>query len=297
MVGPSAPWASGRFKLIFKRETSSSDGPAQREIDGDTYLMGVLGDPISQIKTPQAINPIFKKMGANIICIPLHISAVDLQIAWAGLKSLQNLIGFGVTLPHKLEVFHLCDSLDEAAERVGAVNVVRREHDGTFRGYQFDGLGFARGLETQGHNIEGRDCLLLGAGGAASAIAHELIDRNASSLGIANRTHSKAEKLASSINDRIGRAVAYATNAPPNSGQLIINSTSLGMNSSDQFPVDPNCLDASMLVAEVIAKPEMTALLLEAERRGAQIHSGIHMVNNQVGEIAKHLSANLSKAI
>jgi len=259
--------------------------------------MGVLGDPISQIKTPQAINPIFEKLGANVICIPLHISAVDLQIAWAGLKALRNLIGFGVTLPHKLEVFRLCDSVDEAAQMVGAVNVVRREQDGTFRGYQFDGLGFARGLEAQGHNIKGRDCLLLGAGGAASAIAHELIDRGASSLAIANRTRSKAEKLASSINDRAGRSVAYAADPNPVSGQLIINSTSLGMNPSDQMPVDPNCLDASMLVAEVIAKPEKTALLIEAEQRGAQIHSGIHMVNNQVDEIAKHLSENLPKAL
>lgn len=255
--------------------------------------MGVLGDPISQIRTPQAINPIFKKMDANIVCVPLHISAMDLQSAWAGLKALQNLIGFGVTLPHKHEVFRLCDSLDEAAERVGAVNVVRREQDGTFRGYQFDGLGFANGLEVQGHGIEGRDCLLLGAGGAASAIAHELIDRKVSSLGIANRTRSKAEELAASVNDRVGKAVAYATDANPTSGQLVINSTSLGLNASDPFPLDPNFLDASMLVAEVIAKPEKTALLFEAERRGALIHSGIHMVHNQVGEIAKHLSANL----
>ncbi len=268
---------------------------SQLEIDGDTYLMGVLGDPISQIRTPQAINPIFKKMHANIVCVPLHVSAMDLQSAWAGLKALRNLIGFGVTLPHKHEVFRLCDSLDAAAERVGAVNVVRREQDGTFRGYQFDGLGFAKGLEIQGHGIEGRDCLLLGAGGAASAIAHELADRNVSSLGIANRTRSKADKLATSVNERIGKTVAFATDAKPTHGQLVINCTSLGLKASDPLPVDPDGLDASMLVAEVIAKPEKTALLFEAEQRGAQIHSGIHMVQNQVGEIAKHLAANLSQ--
>lgn len=275
-------------------QTSSASGLSRRDIDGDTCLMGVLGDPISQIRTPQAINPIFRQMDANIICVPLHISASDLRSAWAGLKALRNLIGFGVTLPHKQEVFRLCDSLDGAAERVGAVNVVRREQDGTFRGYQFDGLGFARGLEAEGHDVEGRDCLLLGAGGAASAIAHELVDRNVSSLGIANRTRSKAEKLAASVNHRIGRRVAYATDANPTSGQLIINSTSLGLNASDPLPVNPDRLDASMLVAEVIAKPEKTALLFEAERRGAQIHSGIHMVQHQVGEIAKHLSALVS---
>lgn len=277
----------------MRKQPSSASELSSWDINGDTFLMGVLGDPISQIRTPQAINPIFRQMNTSIICVPLHISASDLQDAWAGLKSLRNLIGFGVTLPHKQEVFRLCDSLDAAAERVGAVNVVRREADGTLRGYQFDGLGFASGLEAEGHIIRGRDCLLIGAGGAAAAIAHELIDRKVSSLAIANRTHSKAEKLAASVNHRIGRTVAYAADAKPASGQLIINSTSLGLHANDPLPLDPDCIDASMLVAEVIAKPEKTALLIEAERRGARIHSGIHMVHNQVGEIAKHLSANL----
>lgn len=279
--------------MITTRMFSVPALPPQEEIDGETLLMGVIGDPIAQIKTPQAINPIFARMGTNVSCVPLHVSAPNLERAWPGLKAMHNLIGFGVTLPHKHNVCQLCDSLDEAAKQVGAVNVVRRELDGTLRGYQFDGIGFVKGLVAQGHSVGDRDCLLLGAGGAAAAIAHKLADSGIRSLNIANRTRSKAEQLAEAINDRLGRAVAYAADAAPSKNQIIINSTSLGLEPGDRLPINADQIDDSMLVADVIAKPEKTALLYEADRRGAQIHSGIHMVNNQVGEIAAHLAALL----
>lgn len=111
-------------------------------IGGTTRLMGVIGDPIVQARTPGAINPIFAAMGADIVCVPLHVPAADLATCWAGLKAMPNLVGFGITLPHKQAALALCDSLDPLAERVGAVNLVRREADGSFRGYQFDGAGF-----------------------------------------------------------------------------------------------------------------------------------------------------------
>lgn len=261
-------------------------------IDGHTRLMGMLGDPITQVRTPQAINPIFEALGENITCIPIHVRADELEQAWAGLKAMRNLVGFSVTIPHKNNAYELCDSLDPGAERVGAVNVVRREHDGQFRGYQFDGLGFVKGLESQGHEIAGRNCLLLGAGGAAAAISFALVDSGVQSLRIANRSHGKARSLSDALNAEFGSEIAQVADPIPQPGDLVVNATSLGLNAQDCLPLKPDFLEASMLVADLIANPEITRLLAEARRRGAEIHSGIHMVENQVSMIARHMIAD-----
>jgi shikimate dehydrogenase len=260
-------------------------------IDGNTWVMAMIGDPIAQAKTPQAINALFAEMGANIRCVPLHIGADGLGAAMAGLRVMRNVIGCGVTLPHKQTIGALCDSLDPAAAQVGAVNVIRRELDGSFCGYQFDGRGFVGGLLAQGHDPRGRDCLVIGAGGASAAIVTALVQAGASSIGISNRTRDKAKALAAGVNAALGTAVAHASGPVPRHGQMIINATSLGMSSDDTLPLDPTGIDASMLVAEVVAKPEMTCLLEEATRRGAVVHSGIHMISAQVPLIAEHFLA------
>jgi shikimate dehydrogenase len=257
--------------------------------DGNTLIMGIIGDPITQVETPQAINPIFSALGANIKCFPILVTPQELKSAWMGFKSMRNLIGFGVTLPHKTSALALCDSVDPAAVRVGAVNVVRREADGSFRGYQFDGRGFVRGLLKQGHELSGRNCLLIGAGGAAAGIAHALAESGANVLRISNRSFQKAETLASKLNNDLGSEFAKTSGPVPQPGDLVINATSLGMSNKDPLPIDPGLIDDTMLVAEVVAKPEITALLHAARDRGAMIHSGIHMVRNQVDLIARHM--------
>jgi shikimate dehydrogenase len=258
-------------------------------IDGSTRIMGIIGDPIAQVITPRVINPIFEALGANTFCIPIHVAARDLPDVWCGLKKLKNLVGFGVTLPHKQQIFGLCDSLDPAAERVGAVNLVRREANGEFRGYQFDGEGFVRGLVNRGHDLKGRECTIIGAGGAAAAITFRLVDAGIASITIVNRTKEKAETLADDVNLRTGLSIAGAGDPAPNDHQLIINATSLGMRDDDPLPMPLDRINATMLVAEVVANPVITRFLTEAESRGATIHSGEHMVKNQVDLIARHL--------
>ena len=167
---------------------------------------------------------------------------------------------------------------------------MRRERDGGFRGYQFDGKGFVRGLKREGRVIAGRDCLMVGAGGAAIAIAFALAEEGASSLVIANRTASKAEELAEAVNRNLGLSFARSGAPSPRAGQLVVNATSLGLAPADPLPVQAEDIDESMLVAEVIAKPEITPLLAAAAARGARTHSGIHMIDGQVDLIAAHLT-------
>lgn len=259
--------------------------------DGHTLIMGIIGDPVAQVRTPQAINPIFAAMGVPILCVPFHIGAGGLAQAIAGFRAMRNVVGFGVTLPHKQAVCGLVDSLDAAAVRVGAANVVRREADGSFRGYQFDGAGFVRGLRARGHAPEGRAALLLGAGGAAAAVALALAEAGVTRLTIANRTEARARALAALVNHTCGRDLAQAGPPQPEAGALIVNATALGMAAHDPLPMDPALIAPGMLVAEVVASPETTALLHAAAARGAVVHSGIWMIRNQVDLIAEHIAA------
>lgn len=166
------------------------------QIKGTTRLMGIIGDPIAQAKTPATINALFSSRGADIACVPLHVPVQELGAIWAGLKGMPNVVGFRITLPHKQSALQLCDSIDPLVKRVGIVNVVRRERNGDFRGYQFDGKGFVRGLQARRIAIENRDVLILGAGGAAVAIAFAPVEVGANSVTITNRTLAKAEGLA-----------------------------------------------------------------------------------------------------
>lgn len=258
-------------------------------IGGATRLMGVIGDPIAQVRTPAAINPIFAAKGADIACVPLHVPAADLATVWAGLRAMLNLVGFGITLPHKQQALDLCDSLDPVAKRVGAVNVVRREADGSLRGYQLDGAGFVRGLRTAGITIKGRGCLIVCAGGAAVAIAFALAEARVAEIVIANRTHIKAEALADKLNADLGHSLARAGDPRPGSGQLVINATSQGLRESDPLPLDPALLHPGMTMAEVIAQPEVTALLHATQARAVETHSGLRMIEGQIGAIADHI--------
>ncbi len=258
-------------------------------INGSTQLMAMIGDPIAQVRTPEAINPIFRALERNIVCVPVHLAADDFAAAWTGLKASRNLIGMGITVPHKQAAAGLCDSLDPLAAMLGAANVVRRERDGSLRGYQFDGEGFVRGLIAQGIAPRGRDCLLIGAGGAAIAIASALLTHGVSRVTVTNRSRHKADTLVDLVSRAFGAGRIFAGQIALVPGQLIINATSLGLQESDPLPLDPALIDSTMTVAEVVAKPDLTALLLAAQARGARIHKGIHMIEGQVGLIAEHL--------
>jgi shikimate dehydrogenase len=258
-------------------------------IRGTTRLIGIIGDPIAQAKSPAAVNPLFAARGADIVSVPLHVPAKALATIWAGLKAIPNLVGFGITLPHKQTAIDLCDSLDPVAARVGAVNFVRRERDGSFRGYQFDGKGFVRGLQSKGIAIEGRDALIVGAGGASVAIAFALVEAGANRITVSNRTFDKAEALAETVNADFGRRVAKAGKAEPEAGQLVVNATSLGLQDTDALPLNADLLKPGMTFAEVIAQPETTRLLALAAAKGVETHSGMHMITGQADLTVDHI--------
>ncbi|WP_236235855.1 shikimate dehydrogenase family protein [Pseudomonas faucium] len=251
-------------------------------ITGTTRVVVHLTYPAKHLRTPSLFNPLLERLGHDGVLVPWEVAPANLACAWQGLRGIENLAGVIVTVPHKLEVAHLCDELQGTAQLLNVCNVARRLPDGRFSGRMFDGEGFVRGLENQGHGLAGKRVLLLGAGGAATGIAHALLAEPLAQLVISNRSAAKAEALASQLRSLVpGRQVA----AGPADGRgfdVVINATALGLKAGDPLPLPVETLAPGTLVAEVVMNPDLTALLEAAQARGCQIHKGVHMLTGQV---------------
>lgn len=259
-------------------------------ITGTTRFVPLLAHPCRHVRTPGVFNADCAARGIDMVMAPLDVTPQMLAPTVAALRAVGNLAGFVVTIPHKTAIAALCDRLTGAAALIGACNIVRREADGSLTGGMFDGEGFVAGLRHQGHDPAGRRVLLIGAGGAASGVAHALVAAGVACLTIANRSHEKAALLADQLRATFPQARIEAGPADPAGHDLVVNGTSLGMHDGDALPVDPARLEPGALVAEVVMQPDVTPLLRAAEARGLAIHKGLHMVERQVGLLVDFLA-------
>ena len=261
-------------------------------ITGTTRLFAIIGDPIGHVRTPMAFNDYFAARDIDAVCLPIHIGRDDLPKSWAGLKSILNLDGFIVTAPHKAEAASLCDALEGDGIHTRVVNTVRREADGRFVGTLLDGRGFVSGLTSHGHVVKGRRFYMAGAGGAGTALAFALAHSGARALTIHNRTKSKAESLAANVGKTYPGCDVRVGTADSFGHDIVVNATSLGLKQDDPHSFNLESADASALIAEVIMKPEMTPLLIAAQKRGHAIHFGTHMLNGQLELMMKFLGVS-----
>jgi len=264
------------------------------EISGHTRVYGILADPVHHIQTPQRLNALMHARGHDGVMVPFHVGAADLATVVAGLKCMRTFGGFVVTVPHKTTIVALCDEVSRQAELVGAVNCVRREADGRLVGEILDGLGFVAGLRREGFAPEGKRVLLLGAGGAANAIAFALAETGIASLAIVNRTRAKSEDLARRLAQAFPQLPVVLDDADPAGHDIVVNGTSLGLAEGDPLPVDVSRLSAQQVIAEVIMQPRVTALLAAAEARGCRIHYGLPMLECQLEMMADFMGMTSS---
>lgn len=258
-------------------------------VTGQTKVFGIIADPIAQVRTPEILNARFAARGVDAVMVPMHVPEADLVQSMDGMRPMRNFGGWIVTVPHKTRVTALCARLGPTASVVGAANAVRRQADGSFEGEMFDGEGFVEGLRSQGRDPAGKRVLMVGAGGAAGAIAFALAQAGVACLGIANRTQARADDIVRRVRQALPQAPLETAAADPEGYDMVVNATSLGMRPGDALPLDVTRLDPSTLVAEIIMKPPMTALLLAARERGCVIHEGRHMLDAQADLMARFL--------
>jgi len=259
------------------------------EISGATRVFGVIADPISQVKAPGAINTLFAAHREDCVLVPFHVLPTGLGQLVDGLRGVQNLGGFVVTVPHKTAVVELCDTVSETARLVGAANVVTRTADGRLHAHNLDGEGFVAGLRLSHIDVTGMSVYLAGAGGAANAIAFALAAAGVRSLTLYNRTASKAQAMAERLRSAFPELAVMQGNDNPAEHELVVNTTSLGMRADDPLPFDASQLEPGQTVAEIIMQPAETALLQVARQRGCAIQYGVTMLEGQVDMIYQTL--------
>ncbi|GED53771.1 shikimate dehydrogenase [Brevibacillus borstelensis] len=252
-------------------------------ITSKTHLVGLFGHPVSHSQSPLMHNAAFAEAGLDYVYMTFDVAPERLSEAVAGIRSL-GIKGVNVTIPHKVAIMPMLDEIDPLAARIGAVNTVVNR-DGYLVGYNTDGLGYVRSLvETTGITLEQQTVTMLGAGGAARAVAFTLAERGVKEIRIINRSRERATLLAEHVGTIVPTAVIDPAEGKEaiEDASLLINTTSIGMYPQvDEMPVQEEWLHAGLIVSDLIYNPLETRLLKAASSRGAQVHSGIGMFVNQ----------------
>lgn len=265
----------------------------QVELNNTTKKLCVIGDPVLHSKSPLIQNTMIKALGLDYIYLCQPVKAGE-AARWLECAKFAGYAGFNATMPHKEDLLPLMDELDEDAKLYRSVNTVCIK-DGKVYGYNTDGRGFFQALLDAGFDPWGRRVVLLGAGGAAKAVALKLSQQGAASVVICNRTLEKARALCGKAPGVLRPAgfdmdtlQAQAANA-----DLLVNCTSLGMaGARGQFD-DLSFLEAlpaGAPVFDLIYAPLETALLARARELGHPAHNGLSMLLYQAVFALEHFT-------
>ncbi|MFM0512877.1 shikimate dehydrogenase family protein [Paraburkholderia sp. RL17-373-BIF-A] len=257
-------------------------------ITGKTRLYGLVGDPLTAAKSPQLLNQLFADQRVDAACVPFWVKEEGLSAFVSGVRAVGNLAGMLVTMPHKQRMLKYVDELDPTARQVGALNVIRCEADGRWVGAIFDGVGCVLGMQWEGNHPANKSVLLVGAGGAGSAIAFAVASAGASKLTISDVDAHRAGDLATSVAAETGCDVRSGP-PDPQGFDVVINATPLGMKVNDAMPVDPERLAPGAIVVDIINAPEPTPLRRAAHARGCRTQDGGPMHQGQAVYALKFL--------
>lgn len=274
---------------------------AIRAVTGTTRLFGCIACPTDHVRAPMIFNRIFTERDIDAVMVPFEFPTERLAEGIKGLKALGNFKGAAVTIPHKLNLAALCDELGPGARAAAAVNAVRFAADGHLLGDNFDGHGFVAGLLGENPTdvapeeiLKEKSILIIGAGGAARAIALSLAERPVSRIDVMNRTHSRAEEAVQLVHKLGGNTKVYAIKSSVidfYAYDMVINATPLGLRENDEMPLDINLLRTDCLVCDIIMIPERTRLILTAQQSGRPVHIGRYMLDYQVDLIGTFIGA------
>ncbi|MDP9367864.1 MAG: shikimate dehydrogenase [Chloroflexota bacterium] len=246
-------------------------------------LTGVFGDPVDENPTGIMQEAAFRAAGLDWRYLTLKVTATGLADAMVGLRAM-HFQGINLTIPHKVAVLPLLDEVAPDAAVIGAVNTVRRDGDRLI-GENTDGKGFLRAVrEDAGLDPAGVRVAILGAGGAARAIAVELALAGAIHLTVVNRSPARGQELVALLNDRIPAAATFVPwvgpYPVPEDVTILVNATSIGLFPRvDAMPdVVEETIRPDLLVCDVIPNPPLTRFLQAAEARGASTLDGLGML-------------------
>jgi shikimate dehydrogenase len=264
-----------------------TDGCMGDYLSGRAALAGIMGWPVGHSLSPRLHGFWLRQHRIDGAYLPLAVAPDRLGQALRALPAM-GFRGINLTIPHKEPALALVDRITPAAARIGAVNTVVVGEDGLL-GDNTDGYGFMASLAAgaPGWQAAAGPAVLLGAGGAARAIAAALIEAGAPELRLVNRTLARAETLASQLADAArarGAALtvlSWQDKAALAGASLLVNTTSLGMTGQPPLKVDLAALPAKALVTDIVYNPLETGLLAAARARGDPVVDGLGMLLHQ----------------
>jgi shikimate dehydrogenase len=245
-------------------------------------LAGIIGMPIAHSRSPVLHNYWLNAHGIRGAYVPLAVAPERLKQALPGLVAL-GFRGCNVTMPHKQTAMALLHRVNDTAQRIGAVNTIVVEEDGTLSGFNNDGNGFVQSLRDvkPDWRADAGPILLLGAGGSARAVVVALLENGATQIRIANRTAEKAQAIAGEFGAAVTTIAWADRNAAMAEPALLINCTDQGMVGKPALDVDLARLAPTTMVADLIYTPLETPFLAQARERGCVTVNGLGLLFNQ----------------
>ncbi len=248
------------------------------KIDGNTTVLGVIGDPIAHTGSPAIHNFLAEKLGDNIVYVPFHVSKNGLSDAVRGAYEL-NIRGLNVTVPHKQAILQEVTELEDSALEIGAVNTVVASKKG-YKGFNTDFSGFMRQLDYHSVIVYNKPVILLGAGGAARAVMYALQKTGASEVHVLNRSKSKAKELFGELKNVTIYDFDEWKKIPGDKEYICIQCTSVGLSPRDNECVikDDEFFDLVSVGVDLIYKPSETVFMKKLRERGKDAHDGLRML-------------------
>jgi len=254
-----------------------------RTLSGAARLAGVLGWPVAHSRSPRLHGFWLAAHGIDGAYVPLAVRPEDFASAIAALPLL-GFRGANVTVPHKQAALAACAEASDEARRIGAVNTLVVGEDGRLEGRNTDGFGFLENLISgaPGWSAASGPAVLLGAGGAARAVAVALLDAGAPEIRVVNRSRQRAENLAADLGDHRLTLEHWARRRDVLADTaLLVNTTSLGLKGQPPLELSLTRLPTAALVNDIVYVPLETPLLAAARARGNPIVDGIGMLLHQ----------------
>lgn len=258
----------------------------EKRINGHTKLYALIGSPVGHSGSPAMQNYSFEKLGLDCAYLAFDIPLEKTKDALDAFRTL-HVGGFNVTMPCKTEVARLVEHLSPAAELIGACNTVVVEEDGAMTGHNTDGVGFVRNLKEHGVEVKGQKIVLLGTGGAATAIAVQAALDGAAEIAIFNQKdefYANGEKTVEKLRKAVPGISSVSINdlgdtellrEAVKNADILVNATRAGMSPlEDVIPVPEDVLRPELAVADVVYNPRETLLVRKAKEAGCRAAVG-----------------------
>ena len=255
-------------------------------INTSTQICAVVGNPVAHSLSPAIHNAAFAECGLDFVYVAFRVE--DIKHSLMGMRAMENFRGMSVTIPHKVESMKYLDDIPDVDRHIGSINTIINEQ-GRLMGLGTDGPGALKAIVDAGINLEGRNVLLLGAGGAARAIAFTLAGQTGlSQLGLLDVDKGMLKRLASDLKSDTNASIKAEEITPENLAKmveesyLIVNCTPVGMHphiNESLIPVELLCPD--QVIFDIVYNPLETRLCAEAKVRGLKVIHGVEMFVNQ----------------